>query len=370
VGDRHVGRLDRLAGEQRAHGLDRDREDDGEHTPRVGEPPVDAEERGLHVERVLLRLEEEDVGAALDEPDGLLRERRGDLVEGDAPGNRDGLGARTHRAGDKARAIGRLELRARLAGEASGGGVDLAHLVREPVFGERDARAAEGVGLDDVGAGGEVALVHVAHDVGPGEDEVLVAALVRLAGLRRPRRFFADLLERIRDDNILTVAAALSYYFFFAFFPFLLFLLALVSLLPVHGLEDWLLAQGGQVIPGEAYGMLERTVRGLLRQPRSGLVSVGAALALWSASAGFAGVMEGLNRAYRVRESRPWWRVRLEAVGLTVGLSLFMIVAFVLAVFGGQLATLVGQTLGPAGVVAALVARWVVALGLDRKSVV
>lgn len=110
--------------------------------------------------------------------------------------------------------------------------------------------------------------------------------------------------------------------------------------------------------------MLERTVRGLLRQPRSGLVSVGAALALWSASAGFAGVMEGLNRAYRVRESRPWWRVRLEAVGLTVGLSLFMIVAFVLAVFGGQLAKLVGQTLGPAGVVAALVARWVVALGL------
>ena len=187
---------------------------------------------------------------------------------------------------------------------------------------------------------------------------------VLLAGLRHPRRFFADLLERIRDDNILTVAAALSYYFFFAFFPFLLFLLALVTLLPVHGLEDWLLAQGGQVIPGEAYGMLERTVRGLLRQPRSGLVSVGAALALWSASAGFAGVMAGLNRAYRVRESRPWWRVRLEAVGLTVGLSLFMIVAFVLAVFGGQLAKLVGQTLGPAGVVAARVARWVVALGL------
>ena len=108
---------------------------------------------------------------------------------------------------------------------------------------------------------------------------------VLLAGLRHPRRFFADLLERIRDDNILTVAEALSYYFFFAFFPVLLFLLALVSLLPVHGLEDWLLAQGRQVIPGEAYGMLERTVRGLLAQPRSGLVSLGAVLALWGASA-------------------------------------------------------------------------------------
>jgi len=185
-----------------------------------------------------------------------------------------------------------------------------------------------------------------------------------LAGLRHPRRFFSELVERIQEDNILTIAEAMSYFFFFAFFPFLLFLLALVSLLPVHGLEDWLLAQGSQVFPGEAYGMLERTVRGLLALPRRGLLSFGAVLALWSASSGFAAVMHGLNRAYRVRESRPWWRVRLTAIALTVGLSLFMIVAFVLAVFGGQLALLVGRTLGPAGIGAALVARWVVALGL------
>ena len=187
---------------------------------------------------------------------------------------------------------------------------------------------------------------------------------ILLAGLRRPHRFVSDLVRRIQQDNILTVAAAMSYFFFFAFFPFLLFLLALVTMLPVHGLDDWLLARSATVIPGEASGMLERTVRGLLAQPRSGLLSLGAGLALWSASSAFAGVMDGLNRAYRVRESRRWWRVRLVALGLTVGLSLFMILAFVLAVFGGQLAKLVGHVLGPAGVVAALVIRWILALGL------
>ena len=101
-----------------------------------------------------------------------------------------------------------------------------------------------------------------------------------LAGLRHPRRFFSELVERIQEDNILTIAAAMSYFFFFAFFPFLLFLLALVSLLPVHGLEDWLLAQGSQVFPGEAYGMLERTVRGLLALPKRGLLSLGAVIVL------------------------------------------------------------------------------------------
>src|SRR5438445_12090183 len=53
-----------------------------------------------------------------------------------------------------------------------------------------------------------------------------------LAGLRHPRRFFSELVHRIQEDHILTVAAAMSYFFFFAFFPFLLFLLPLVSLLP------------------------------------------------------------------------------------------------------------------------------------------
>lgn len=204
----------------------------------------------------------------------------------------------------------------------------------------------------------------IAVSEGPSKRRRFVTARwsVLLAGLRHPRRFFGELVERIEEDRTLTLAAALSYYFFFALFPFLLFLLAFVTLLPIQGLEDWILASAAQVVPGEAYGLLEATVRGLLRQPRGGLVSLGAALALWSASAAFASIMDGLNRAYRVSETRPWWRVRLEAIGLTMGLSAFMILAFVLALFGGQLATLVGHVLGLAGVMAALVARWVIVL--------
>ena len=44
-----------------------------------------------------------------------------------------------------------------LARQARGGVVDLVDLVLQAVLGEHDARAAEGVGLDHVGAGVEVA---------------------------------------------------------------------------------------------------------------------------------------------------------------------------------------------------------------------
>ena len=91
--------------------------------------------------------------------------------------------------------------------------------------------------------------------------------------------------------------------------------------------------------------MLDGTVRGLVAQPRAGLVSVGAVLSLWSASAAIVGLMDGLNVAYRVEEGRPWWRIRLVALALTVGLSLLWIVAFALAAFGAPLIRLAADPL-------------------------
>ena len=183
------------------------------------------------------------------------------------------------------------------------------------------------------------------------------------AASRHPIRFLGRLMEHIQKDHILTIAAAMAYYFFLSLFPFVLFMLALVTLAPVEGVEDWLLGQAAQWVPGEAYGMMETVIRGFLARPRGGLVSVGAFLALWTASSAFIAVMGGMTRAYGVEEYRAWWRVRLQSIGLTIGLSMFMIVTFVLTVFGGQLAALIGRTVGPMAELVALVIRWSVVLG-------
>jgi len=130
----------------------------------------------------------------------------------------------------------------------------------------------------------------------------------------------------------------------------------------VEGLQAWLLQWAAQVVPGQAYETMAGVINGLLSQPRGGILSLGAVLALWSASSAFSGLMGALNVAYGVRERRPWWKVRLLAIGLTVALSFFMILAFVLAVGSGPLATWVAEQLGPAGGVTLLVVNWLMAL--------
>jgi hypothetical protein len=67
-----------------------------------------------------------------------------------------------------------------LLGEGGGGAVEGVGLVAEVELVEDEAGAAEGVGLDAVGPGGEVGGVDLADDVRPGAHEQLVAAVVAL----------------------------------------------------------------------------------------------------------------------------------------------------------------------------------------------
>ena len=62
------------------------------------------------------------------------------------------------------------------AGQAGSGEVDVAHGVLGVVVGLADAGGVEGVGLDDVGPGIEVAAVDGFDDVGPGEAQKVVVA--------------------------------------------------------------------------------------------------------------------------------------------------------------------------------------------------
>jgi membrane protein len=48
-------------------------------------------------------------------------------------------------------------------------------------------------------------------------------------------------------------------------------------------------------------------------------------------------ITESLNIAYDVQETRPWWKTRLVAIGLTISLSVLIIAALVLVVFGGRI---------------------------------
>jgi len=92
------------------------------------------------------------------------------------------LGAGADGAEDEAGLAGRRKLVGRLAGDAGRGAAELESARAEVVFAQRDGRGAEAVGFHGIAARGEVGAVDIADDIGRGDAEQLVAALLALPG--------------------------------------------------------------------------------------------------------------------------------------------------------------------------------------------
>ena len=152
--------------------------------------------------------------------------------------------------------------------------------------------------------------------------------------------------EAFYKDNCLGMAAQLAYYFFFALFPALLVLLAIASYFPVARLIDDMWASLGGFVPPEALQIITEQMQKISNAEQGGLLTLGMLTALWSSSAAMTAIIDTLNAAYDIEEGRPWWKVRLLAIGLTVGVALFIIVSFALILVGPSVATWIADTTG------------------------
>ena len=175
-------------------------------------------------------------------------------------------------------------------------------------------------------------------------------------------------VKEIGDDGIPSLAAETAYYFFFSLFPLLLFLTPLLGLLG-NGRElmESLLARMSATMPGDTLSLLRRTLEEITTASGgAGIMSVGALLAGWSGSSIFGSIMEALNVAYDVSETRPWWKRMLLRLACLFAAGGVVFAATLVFLDGERLAQWAGSAfaLGPAAVAAITVSEFVVAIGL------
>jgi membrane protein len=180
---------------------------------------------------------------------------------------------------------------------------------------------------------------------------------------------WGELIKRtIKDanaDNVLGLAAQLAYYFLLALVPAIVCVVALTSFVPPQTIER-MLQSAATVAPGDMMDILRDQLNSLRQGESGGVLSLGLLMALWSSSAALVAVTDALNRAYDIDEGRPWWKVRLLAIVLTIGLALFVVSAFTLVVAGPELAEMIASRigLGDAFTVTWRIVQWPIAFAL------
>lgn len=166
------------------------------------------------------------------------------------------------------------------------------------------------------------------------------------------KQLIKAVIHDFSEDDLANQSAQLSYYFLFALFPLLLFLTALLGLFVEPGsvVHHAITQYAGKVLPQAASGLIDKTLREVSHNAGADKLSLGIIFALWSASSGMSAVINSLNVAYDVKTPRPWWKEKLLSLVMTIAVSLFLIIAFVLAVYGGAIAETISDFLHLGGV--------------------
>ena len=149
-----------------------------------------------------------------------------------------------------------------------------------------------------------------------------------------------------------------------AFFPSVILVVGLLGLLG-SGAYDSLINLLGTVAPKGVLSALELAKKSSADNHAGSAIAltIGVVGALWAASGATASIVKAVNRAYDLEESRPFWRVRLIALGLVVLTGIVTAAVFVLIVFGGPLGDAVANraNLGSEFSVVWDVLRWPIA---------
>jgi len=129
-------------------------------------------------------------------------------------------------------------------------------------------------------------------------------------------------------------AAALSYYFLLSLFPALIAMSAVVGFLPVSGMYSQVMTFIASAIPADSLGVVRHILQDVATPHRGALLSLGLVGSLWTASSGFSEMIEALNVAYGVPETRPYWKTRGLAVLLTFMSGGLLLISLILMLVG------------------------------------
>ena len=152
-------------------------------------------------------------------------------------------------------------------------------------------------------------------------------------------RFVVDVALRWYHGRVGDLAASVTFWIVIslpALVLALLFVLGPIDRLLSAELQESIQAELEEFITrafteeGEA---VSDTVDGLFDQTNTGLATVSLALAIWSISRGFAGLIRALEDIYDIEDRRPWYHTRVVAVILGIGSILIAVPLVLLEIY-------------------------------------
>lgn len=141
-------------------------------------------------------------------------------------------------------------------------------------------------------------------------------------------------LVETQESAIFIRSEAAAFTFFFALFPAIIFLFSLIPFLPIDNLHQQLLYEMHTFLPKNAYQAAVEMINDLVIIQRNGLLSFGFLITLFFATNGINALIDAFNQSLHIKERRGFIYQRIVAVFLFIVISLLVLTASILIIFG------------------------------------
>lgn len=150
--------------------------------------------------------------------------------------------------------------------------------------------------------------------------------------------FLKKLYEKSIEEDILSSAAQVAFYFSFAIFPLLLFLVTLLGIVlgSDNDFRSDLYYYLSSIMPLSAFELVKVTMEEVTQKSSGGKLTLGILIALWSASAGVDSLRTALNGVYGYKEKRSWFLTKALSITFTFVLSFLITIALGVVFYGWQ----------------------------------
>ena len=143
-----------------------------------------------------------------------------------------------------------------------------------------------------------------------------------------------DAFNRFNADDGWAIASHIALSTLMSMFPFLILVTALAGFLGSQNLASEVATLIVAAWPPEVSGGIAGEIHDVLTTARGDILTIGAVFAVFFSSSGIESLRIGLNRAYGLSETRPWWLLRLESIAYVLVAAVAMLALAFLVVLG------------------------------------
>lgn len=134
-----------------------------------------------------------------------------------------------------------------------------------------------------------------------------------------------NIVKNIIKDDLTSLASEMAFNFILTISPFFISLVAIFGLFSSGNVINYIINFLSPIAPKDALNTLKEALMGINQASTGSILTFGFLGTLWAISGATDGIIKGLDRAYKVKETRPIW--------ITKGLAIFLVLITVIILF-------------------------------------